>query len=114
MSEIERAKEYPALKEKRMTRNDIIQGNINMLDSGASECRKIGKLASAEEKEIIAEILRAELEREKNQLTCDGCKREEIYKELDGEDKILITCLKCARSKKTDRYEKEELTCTQD
>lgn len=66
MSEIDGAKEYPALKAKRLTRNDIIQGNINMLDSGARECRRIGELASAEEKEIIAEILRAELSRQEN------------------------------------------------
>ena len=65
--EIERAIEYPALNEKHLTRNDIIQGNINMLSSGAIECRRIGKLASAEEKEIIAEVLTAELEREKNE-----------------------------------------------
>jgi len=72
MSEIERKKEYHALKAERLTRNDIIQGNINMLDSGALECRRVGKLASAEEKEIIAEILTAELGREKNPLTMEG------------------------------------------
>lgn len=51
-------------------------------------------------------LCHAELKRQENApMMCDGCKREEVYKELDGEDKILITCLKCARSKKTDRYE---------
>ena len=69
----------------------------------ALECDNTQKISSALHTALTA--LRAELEREKNELTCDGCKREEVYKELDGEDKILITCLKCARSKKTDRYE---------
>ena len=99
MNEIERNMEYPALNEKRLTRTDIIKGNINMLDSGARECRRIGELASAEEKEIIADILRAELSRQENApLTCDGCRREDFQ--------WVDECIGCVRqSHHEDRYE---------
>lgn len=88
MSEIERAIE--TLEDEVR----ILYGHGNLVDKDTIDAH-----------EIALKLLRAELEREKNPMTCDGCRREEIYKELDGEDKILITCLKCERSKKTDRYE---------
>jgi len=53
--------------------------------------------------ELIIPILRAELERQKNEpMTCEGCRRHEAL--ADGI--ILDNCRKCVRySKHTDHYE---------
>lgn len=90
-----------------MTTKMDIERAIKVLEEEyafAFECDDTQKRSSALHTALT--VIRAELARQDAKpLTCDGCMREEIYKELDGEDKILITCLKCERSKKTDRYE---------
>lgn len=54
--------------------------------------------ADAEELETILTVLRAELDREKNPLTCDGC-------EHTGQLLTRMPCEDCSRVHKKDRYE---------
>ena len=84
MSEIERAIEH--IK----TQDAFYLGDGNM------DLESIEKM-----RECILKSLRAELEREKNPLTCDGCNR------LVDRDSSII-CVGCTRNPfKPDRYEQK-------
>lgn len=56
---------------------------------------------SLEAHELALTALKEKLDREKNQLTCDGCEREEAKKKY-----MHVICMQCTRMNQTrDRYE---------
>lgn len=92
MSEIERAIEY---FERKIVKNDRARENYVALF--AEEAKRQWIEIDRPIGELALKLLRAELEREKNPLTCDGCRWEQDYSPSQ--------CDTCSRSGQYDRYE---------
>ena len=95
MSEIERAIEY---FERKIVKND--RACENYVAPFAEEAKRQWIEIDRPIGELALKLLRAELEREKNPLTCDGCK--------DQEDMYVgdTMCYDCRRfTTLPDRYE---------